>query len=155
MHINSQARFTVITSFALFVAAACGPRSADRVDTAAGTVDTAARAMESTVAVTQIDVGRSIGADKRVSAPMTDFAPNDTIFASVATSGSSSSATLTAKWAFEDGQVVDETTQTIAPTGPAVTEFHISKPGGFPKGKYRVDVTLNGTPAGSKEFTVK
>jgi hypothetical protein len=155
MHHNSLARLTALASLALFAAAACGPREANRVDTAAGTVDTAAGAMASTVAVTQIDLGRSVGPDKRVTAPMSDFAPADTIYASVSTSGSSPSATLTAKWSFEDGQVVDETTHPIAPTGPAVTEFHVSKPGGFPKGKYRVDITLNGTPAGTKEFTVK
>jgi hypothetical protein len=51
--------------------------------------------------------------------------------------------------------VIDETTQTIAPSGPAVTEFHISKPDGFAKGNYRVEIMLNGTPAGSKDFTVK
>ncbi len=154
MHIIA-ARSTAVASMALFFAAACGPRSTDRVDTATGTVDTAAGAMATSVAVTQIDLGRGVGGDKRVSTPMTDFAPTDTIYASVATSGSSASATLQARWAFEDGQVVDETTQAIAPTGPAVTEFHVSRPNGFPKGRYRVDVTLNGTPAGSKEFTVK
>jgi len=70
MHHNSLARLTALASVALFAAAACGPREANRVDTAAGTVDTAAGAMASTVAVTQIDLGRSVGPDKRVTAPM-------------------------------------------------------------------------------------
>jgi hypothetical protein len=45
--------------------------------------------------------------------------------------------------------------ETIAPTGPAATEFHISKTGGWPTGQYRVEVTANGVPAGSKDFTVQ
>jgi hypothetical protein len=73
----------------------------------------------------------------------------------VFTSGSSPSAELKTRFTFQDGQVVDETTRTIAPTGQAVTEFHISKPDGFPVGKYRVEVFVNGAPAATKEFEVK
>lgn len=39
---------------------------------------------------------------------------------------------------------MDETEQTIAPTGESATEFHISKPDGWPAGKYRVEILLNG-----------
>ncbi|MGQ0643860.1 MAG: hypothetical protein ACT4P6_24175 [Gemmatimonadaceae bacterium] len=144
-----SARSVVLASMALLLAA-CGRREETQVDTALGTVDTAAA-----VSVTEIDVGKSIAADKRLTAATTDFMARDTIYAVVSTQGTAPSATLQARWTFEDGQVVDETTQTIAPTGPAVTEFHISKPDGFPKGKYRVEILLNGTPAGTKEFTVK
>ena len=38
--------------------------------------------------------------------------------------------------------------------GSAVTEFHLSKPDGWPVGSYRVEVSLNGAPAGNKEFKV-
>ena len=40
---------------------------------------------------------------------------------------------------------MDESEQTIAPTGSAATEFHISKPDGWPAGKYKLEVLLNGT----------
>jgi hypothetical protein len=146
-------RFLSLLALAAFVA--CGPRENATTDSAAGMVDTAAPMAANNVAVTQVDLGKSVGADKRVTSSMTEFAPTDTVYASVATSGSSPSATLQAKWTFEDGQVVDSSTQTIAPTGPAVTEFHISTPDGFPKGKYRVEVMLNGMVASSKEFTVR
>jgi hypothetical protein len=105
--------------------------------------------------VTEVQVGNSIGADRRVTAAATEFAATDTIYASVATEGSASGATLTARWTFEDGQTVDETTQTINSTGPAVTEFHISKPDGWPAGRYRVEILLNGSPTESKEFTIR
>ena len=102
-----------------------------------------------------IEIGSAIGADKQVSAAGTQFAPGDTIYASVATDGSAPSVLLTARWTYEDGQLVDETTQTIAPTGPARTEFHISKPSGWPSGKYRVEIEANGQPAGTRDFVVQ
>jgi hypothetical protein len=105
--------------------------------------------------ITTLELGRSIGSDKRVTAATTEFQPNDTIYASVVTQGSAPSVTLTSRWTYEDGQVVNESTQTIAPSGAEVTEFHVSKPGGWPKGKYRVEVSLAGAPGQTKEFEVK
>lgn len=107
------------------------------------------------VTVTTVELGNQIGADKRVTHQGTSFAPKDTIYATVVTNGSAPSATLTAKWTYQDGQVVNESTQTIAPTGPAATEFHISKPDGWPTGTYKVEVSLNGRSTGTKEFEVK
>jgi hypothetical protein len=51
--------------------------------------------------------------------------------------------------------VVDETTQSVGAAGPAVTEFHVSKPSGWPVGNYKVEVMLNGAPVQSKEFRVQ
>jgi hypothetical protein len=105
--------------------------------------------------VSTIEVGKGIGADKRVAAPVSTFKPKDTIYVSVATEGAAGSKTIAARWTFEDGQVVDEGTESIAPTGPAVTEFHIAKPSGWPAGKYKVEISVDGAPAGNKEFEVK
>jgi hypothetical protein len=102
-----------------------------------------------------VEVGKQIGADKRITSPTTTFAPKDTIYASVATEGTAPSKILAAKWSFQDGQVVKEAAETIAPTGPAATEFHISKPSGWPVGKYKVEIIVDGSPAGSKDFEVK
>lgn len=104
--------------------------------------------------VKSIDLGNAVGADKKVSAPTTTFKPADTIYVSVLSEGTAPSVTLAARWSFEDGQLVNESSQTIAPTGPAATEFHIAKPDGLPAGKYKVEVAANGTPAGTREFTV-
>jgi hypothetical protein len=105
--------------------------------------------------VASIDLGTSVGADKRVAAPTSSFSPTDTIYASVASEGSAASVTLSARWTYEDGQLVHEATETLAPSGPAVTEFHIEKPSGWPAGKYKVEIASNGQPAGSKEFEVR
>jgi hypothetical protein len=51
--------------------------------------------------------------------------------------------------------VVDESSRNISTSGEDVTEFHISKPSGWPKGKYTVQILLNGAPVESEEFEVK
>lgn len=105
--------------------------------------------------VGNIDLGKQLGADKRVASPTTTFAPSDTIYASVATDGAAPSKTITAKWTFQDGQTVNEGSETIAPTGPAATEFHIAKKSPWPVGKYKVEISVDGSPAGTKEFEIK
>lgn len=105
--------------------------------------------------VSAIDLGSAIGTDKRVTVPTAAFAPGDTIYASIATEGSSPSLTLTARWTYEGGQLVSESSETIAPTGPATTEFHITKPDGFPAGRYRLEISANGAAAGARDFEVR
>jgi hypothetical protein len=106
-------------------------------------------------AVQGIEVGKSIGQDKKVTSPATTFGRRDTIYVSIATDGAAPSKTIAAKWTFQNGQTVKEQSQTIAPTGPAATEFHISKAGPWPAGKYKVEVSVDGTPAGTKDFEIK
>jgi hypothetical protein len=104
--------------------------------------------------VVGVDLGKAVGADKKVAQPTTSFAPTDTIFAVVTSDGSAPSVALKARWTYQDGQLVDETARTIAPTGPAATEFHIAKPSGWPTGKYKVEISANGASVGVKEFAV-
>jgi hypothetical protein len=64
------------------------------------------------------------------------------------------STSLMARWKYEDGQTVHEETQAIAPTGLATTEFHVSKPDGWPKGGYTVVILLDGVPVKTATFRV-
>jgi hypothetical protein len=107
------------------------------------------------VRVSQVDIGRSLTADKAINDKTDSFKPTETIYASIATEGTAQAAALKARWTYQDGQAVDESTQTIAPTGQARTEFHISKPGGWPAGKYKLEVFLNGAPVSTKDFQVE
>jgi hypothetical protein len=108
------------------------------------------------VTVQSVSLGKAIGPDKKVTAAADTFAKSDTIYAVVDTTGSGN-ATLKAKWTYHKGDktaAVDESSQTINATGPATSEFHVSKPDGWPAGDYQVEITLNDQPAGSKKFTV-
>jgi hypothetical protein len=107
------------------------------------------------VRVSQVDLGRSLTADKTINDRTDSFKPTDTIYASILTEGAAPTATLNARWTYQDGQAVKESTQTIAPTGDARTEFHISKPDGWPTGKYKLEVSLNGSSAATKDFEVQ
>jgi hypothetical protein len=125
-----------------------------------GSADTAASAPAAPApaeafAVSEVTLGKKIDADKRIATPTTTFAPRDTIYASVATTGSAPSKTITAKWTYQDGQTVKQEADTIAPTGPASTEFHLAKKSAWPAGKYKLEIAVDGTPATSKEFEVK
>ncbi len=115
--------------------------------------------MAPAASVTSVDLGKSIGADMTVDAPTTTFAPTDTIYAVVATSTSDPTASvpgkLTARWSFEDGQVVNEESKDLSLSGTGDTEFHISKPDGFPAGKYTVAISMDGNVVQSKGFEVK
>ena len=128
----------------IVVSAGCG-RKADT-----GTTTTTAG-----VRVTDVSIGRAIGGDKAITDTTDTFKPNDTIYASVATDGTAPSATLRAKWTFEDGQVVNDSTKTIVSNKAERTEFHISKPDGWPAGKYKVEVFLDNQSAGTKDFSVR
>ncbi len=108
------------------------------------------------VSVTSVTLGNAMNADQTVNMTAKAFTPKDTIYAAVATTGAAPNAALVARWTFgADGQLVDESSQSIAPTGPAVTTFQIAKPDGFPVGEYKVDVTLDGNPVASQNFQVR
>ena len=130
-------------SLAVLAAGACGKKAQDTSTTSGGAIAPG----NGSVQVADVTLGRSVSADKR-------FSPSDTIFASVHTTGSAQT-NLAARWTFQDGQVVNERTESIAPSGDAYTEFHISKPSGWPAGKYTLHVLVNGQEVQTKDFTVK
>lgn len=109
------------------------------------------------IAVSSVTAGSEIGADKKVAVATDSFAPSDTMYVSVDTTGSGT-AKLDAKWTYsKDGNVavVKDDSMTINTSGPATHEFHVSKPDGWPAGNYEVDVLLDGRSVGSKKLTVK
>jgi hypothetical protein len=124
-------------------------------DTASTTVGGTTASVESAVKVADIDMGRSLDADRKIKDKTDDFKPKDSIYASVHTTGTAASTTIVARWMFSDGTLVEEQTQTIVPTGDAYTEFHIVKPSGFPKGKYTLHVLVDGKEVQTKDFEVE
>jgi hypothetical protein len=110
------------------------------------------------VSVAAVTLGNAIGADKKVTAPSETFGTKDTIYASVDTAGVGP-AKVRALWTFVKGDKtakVDETTIEFQSSGPAVNEFHIAKPSGWPKGDYKVEIFLGdaAAPSMTKSFKV-
>lgn len=146
-------RFWLAAACALTLATA-GACNRDTEDTGAGT-GTAATTPANTVSAGEIRLGNAIGADKRVTNETADFRPTETIYASVATTGIAPNATLVARWTYQDGQVVSTDSISIAPNSAEYTEFHISNPGGFPPGDYKLEVFMNGQSVGTKDFDIE
>lgn len=103
--------------------------------------------------VNSVDLGNTIGADNKIATPNATFASKDPVYASVTTDGPNPGK-LGARWTFQDGQVVHEETKDI-PAGPQVTQFQITKPDGWPVGKYKLEVMLDGAMVQSREFEVR
>ena len=109
------------------------------------------------VTVGTITLGNAIGASKKVTQAADSFGKKDTIYAAVDTTGAGT-AKLRAKWTYRKGSqdsLVKEESQTITPTGPASSEFHISKPDGWPTGDYQVEIFVEDKSVGTKAYTVK
>jgi hypothetical protein len=109
------------------------------------------------VTLSAVTLGKAVSADKKVTAAADTFAKGDTIHASIDTTGAGS-ATLVAKWTYsKDGKTVPvkEDSVTITPTGPATSEFHISKPDGWPAGDYQVEIVMDGKTVATKSFKVQ
>jgi hypothetical protein len=123
--------------------------------TSAGTTTATVAVDTAPLRVSDIQVGKAVGSDNKIGDQTTSFAVRDTMYASVITEGAAKDAKIAAKWMF-NGKLVSEDSQTISPTGgTTATEFHISKKTAWPKGKYTVDVSLNGVSAGTKDLEVK
>ena len=154
MMLTPRAASTLALSALLLAATGCKKEAPKPAETPA-----AQPAPPAPLAVASIDLGKAIGPDKKVVSVSTAFGVRDTIYASVSTSGAGENATLGAKWTFvkADGSTiaVNESSQTITTSGPSTTEFHITKASPWPKGKYRVEVLLNGASAGTSEFDVQ
>lgn len=143
-------------TFLLVVGAACARNDAAVTDSMA----TATPPMPAAAAVVStIELGRQLGPNNRVTDATTVFAPRDTVYLVVVTDNTTPTSNLTARWTFEGGQVVDSTSQPVARSDAAdtqaVTEFHISKPDGWPVGRYTVDILLDGASVGTREFEVR
>lgn len=104
--------------------------------------------------VQSVDLGKSVGANKRVIKPVTAFTPKDTVFAVVNSIGVSQRVTMVASWKDAKGATLAEYTQVVAPAGSAATEFHVVNAKGWPVGKYAVLLTANGTQVANKPYEV-
>jgi hypothetical protein len=122
---------TVLLAAAL--GAACGPSEPLRVAT--------------------LQLGKSLNPDNSVGTHTTRFKPDDTVYVSLL-SDDPGYGTVTVRWLL-NGQLVSEAKRDVSYTRAAATEFHLQNSGGFPHGNYRVEVLINGQPAGSREFRVE
>ena len=136
--------------------AAAAPASSSAIAPAA-TVASAASTASAPLAFSKLAVGDAIDKDHQVTRAADRFDADDhTLYASVATVGSSTDATIDATWRYLEGrgQLVSKISQSIATDGPAITTFQVHNPDLWPEGKYTVDITVDGKPAASQDFRI-
>jgi hypothetical protein len=107
------------------------------------------------VNVSAVSVGKTAAADKSV-APTALFGPKDIIIVSIRTDGAANNANVGAKLTYQDGQVAGEQSQALNATGAETTNISFTNANGWPAGKYRAEVMVDGKAAGTpQEFEVK
>ncbi len=108
------------------------------------------------VSATSVTVGNSAAADKSVAAVST-FGVKDKIIVSVKTDAATpANAAIDAKLTYQDGQVAGQQTANVKAEDAGTTNVEFTKATPWPAGKYMVDVTVNGQPAGmTQEIEVK
>lgn len=158
--IRTTARITAFTSALLLSAAfvACGKKNdATVTDTTSLGTTTATVAMDTTpLRVSDIQVGKAVGVDNRISNQTASFGVRDTIYVAVVTDGAAKDASLSTGMTFNGQAAGSPIVTAISPAGgTTATEFHFVKKSAWPKGKYAVQVMLNGTSAGTKDIEVK
>ncbi|HYN80109.1 MAG TPA: hypothetical protein VES88_01295 [Gemmatimonadaceae bacterium] len=136
---------------------ACGKKDEAYTEPSASTTTIPPAApVAAALVVEEIDVGKGLNPDRTLKDKTDDFAVRDTIYASVKTEGASAGSRLAAKWTFQSGQTVSESSQNISPTGGETRhEFHLAKASAWPKGDYKVEILLDGVSAGTKDFSIK
>ena len=159
MRFDSRSTRTTLAALALAIGTVACAKDDDAATTdnvAGGTVDSAtvANANAKAFRVSDLEVGKSVGADLKINDETDDFGVRDTLYASVKTEGTASGATLTARWTFGE-QLVEEQTQTLTTTGDQITNFRIMKPTAWPKGSYKVTIMLNGAAVETEDFEIK
>jgi hypothetical protein len=145
-------RFTAAPLVILAALAACGGSKADS-ETHTGMTDTAA-AKPAELKVSNVMIGKRIGAGNHVTEPTFQFAPADTVYVSVGTTGSTGADHLTAAWRSQTGEVLQQSSEPIPPAGQNAA-FQLSQPKGFKVGTYKVVVFLGKDSADTKVFVVK
>jgi hypothetical protein len=102
--------------------------------------------------VTAIQVGRSLNVDGTIANRTTSFAPYDTIYVSVVTTGVGSGE-IGVRWMYGT-RVVGEPKKQVSYRDVAATEFHLQSADGFPVGDYSVEAFLDGKSVGTQAFRV-
>ena len=122
-----------IAAAAVMVLAGCGPTGPLRVET--------------------IQLGRSLNPDNSVAEHTTTFRRNDTVYVAVLTPAAGK-GTIGVRWTY-GGQVIDQPQKDVSYRDAAATSFNLVNSGGFPPGNYAVEVFVDGSSAGTRNFNVQ
>jgi hypothetical protein len=156
------ARMLLPVMFATVSLVGCGGEStAKRAETAAA--DSAQRVADSTkqaqtsgkARVATVMIGKRVGPENLIAEPTFQFAPQETVYVSVALQGAPGQATLAARWLAQGPKLLDSTTQSVTTGAKTNALFRYAPPKEWKPGTYVVILYLNNDSADAKAFAVR
>ena len=153
-------RDPLLTLVLALIAAGCGPSDKGAPQAPPPTAAAPATATPSGAAgilhIASIEIGRSVNRDSTMHDATMRFIPTDDVWASVIVEGTAPRATLQARWLTDGGGVLEQSSQEITPTGRTVVAFHAAaRPGGWPLGRYKLELLLDGVVGGTQPFEIR
>lgn len=140
-------RFGVAT---LFVACACASSGGDDAE-----YDENGQVVQYTdVRIVGLDLGRGVDALGNITDKTGTFAPGDTVYAVVRTTGSSPLTTLAIRWKNARGDQLDGKNIIIRPSGDTSYLFRLNYPGELGPGQYSLDLRVNWAVRKDTSFVV-
>ena len=100
-----------------------------------------------------IQIGRTVNSDESVGTIAMRFKRGETIYAALLTEGPGA-GTVKARWSFR-GATISEEEKSVSYTEGAATGFRLQYAGGLPPGDYKLELSVDGTLAGSRDFVVE
>jgi hypothetical protein len=105
--------------------------------------------------IERITVAKAVNADHSPGEAATTFGTKDTVYVSMWTANAPVGTEITARWFGPNGQQMGTDDKVVTDkAGDGYTSFHAANTKGWTPGTYRVDILLNGAPAGSTTFTI-
>ena len=104
--------------------------------------------------VERITVAKAVNADDSPGETATAFGKGDTVYVSMWTASAPVGTEIKARWFGPNGNQITEDKIVTDKAGDGYTSFHAANVKGWAPGTYRVDILLNGAPAGSTTFTI-
>ena len=141
--------------------------AAEQGDAAPGTADGATAASAGTpsapsappimpveVSADAFKIGTAVGPDGSATGTKASSALSDTLHGSVPVSGRPAGTEVKIYWSYQDGSSHKEETKKVA-AGMKYLTFDFSKANGMKRGRYMVQLDVNGAPAGILDVVVK
>jgi hypothetical protein len=100
-----------------------------------------------------IQTGKSLNSDNSIGQHAATFGPKEPMYVSVLTTARGS-GTITVRWTFY-GRTLHEVTKEVSYNDASATDFRFAAADGFPPGEYRIEVLLDGQPAGERTVRVQ
>ncbi|KFN43926.1 hypothetical protein [Arenimonas oryziterrae] len=105
--------------------------------------------------IVSVRLGSAVDAENNVDVGKDVLGTKDAIYAAVLSQGKHQGLKMSAKWTTADGQLIADTEQVLVPTSATVTTFSVRNPEGWPVGKYRVQISVDGQPMQTRNFEVR